>query len=76
MTYLISHATCLNNTCGRSYELSRNELQQPGYKPVFSQTLFFNLRAPLLYISLNFEVLLQANLLFCHYHVGICTVGG
>ena len=33
MTYLMSHVTCLNNTCGWFYEFPHSGLQQDNYKP-------------------------------------------
>ena len=39
MIYLISHVTCLNNTCGWSYELPHNEFVTLGYKLVYNSSL-------------------------------------
>ena len=39
MTYLMSHVTSLNNTCGWFYKLSRSGFKQTSYKLVCSQTL-------------------------------------
>ena len=39
MTYLMSHVTSLNNTCGWSYKLTHSGLEQTCYKPICSQTL-------------------------------------